>query len=383
MTGDAGTDPVADDVAKWIASGTARRIPTEALLPRLVALRPELATSADRYHRLRAVVDELVRRGVIEPSKAHDTRLGVRLPRSLLVAGRTPAAAVENPARRFPWVTEMAWAANGPRRPAVIHDYLIRISTWIAANRRPATVPVRERSLELFGDDKALDRLLAGVLRERAATVEALAIDQVHPPMAYAEVPGAVGRRVLIVENGTTFHSALRAARHHVAAEVPVAVRWVGYGAGGQMGAIVPSLCQLDPDELSYFGDLDPEGLGFPARAAVKAREAGLPRLEPARVLYRWLLDRGRPQRKRRPSSWPADGLAWLGTDLAARLNRTLGEGVWLAQEWVGVTALEADPAWCAKWPRPTGASRDPGTGALEEPAGAAWTTPDPGHPGC
>jgi hypothetical protein len=348
VTLDAGTDPVADDVATWIAAGTARRIPTEALMPRLVALRPELATSADRYHRLRAVVDELARRGVIEPSKAHQTRLGVRLPRSLLVAGRAPAAAVENPARRFPWVTEMAWAANGPRRPAVVHDQLVSISTWIAVHRRPPTVPVRERSLEVLGDDKALDRLLAGVLRGRAAAVAALAIEQIHPPMAFAEVAGAVGRRVLVVENGTTFHSALRAARHHVAAGVPVAVRWVGYGAGGQMEAIVPSLCQLDPDELAYFGDLDPEGLGFAARGAVRAREAGLPPLAPARVLYQWLLDRGRPQRKARPAPWPADGLAWLGTDLAACLDRTLGDAGWLAQEWVGITALETDPTWCS-----------------------------------
>jgi hypothetical protein len=345
MTGDAVTDPVADDVATWIASGTARRIPVESLMPRLVALRPELATSADRYHRLRAVVDELVRRGVVEPSKAHDTRLGARLPRSLRVTGRTPAA-VENPARRFPWVPDMAWAADGPRRPAVIHDQLVDISTWIAAHPQPAPVPVRERSLELFGDDKVLDRLLSRVLRGRAA-VEALAIEQVHPPMAYSEVAGAVGRRVLVVENGTTFHSALRAARHHVAAGVPVAVRWVGYGAGGQMEAIVPSLCHLVPDELSYFGDLDPEGLGFAARGAVRARAAQLPPLAPATVLYRWLLDRGRPQRKARPAPWPADGLAWLGPDLAARLVATLGEGAWLAQEWVGTTALEADPTWC------------------------------------
>lgn len=88
------------------------------------------------------------------------------------------------------------------------------------------------RSLEVAGDDKALGRLLRSPL-DRPEVIEALAVKWVHPPTAVEEVPGATGRGVLIVENGTPFHSVLEAARSHAAAGRPVAWRWVGYGAGG------------------------------------------------------------------------------------------------------------------------------------------------------
>jgi hypothetical protein len=342
------SDPLVDEIAARLPERAGRRLPIDDLMRDLVDLRPELGTASDRYVRLAEIVGVLTQRDLVIPSKGRIIRQGVVLPRSVVVAGgRDTARPADNPARRFPWVVEMAWAADGPRRPPDVHRRLTLLSEWIAAHPHPRPVPVRERSLEVFGDDKVLERMLDGMLRTRAETDAALAVERVHPPMAVAEIEGAAGRRVLVVENGTTFHSVVRAARGHAATGAPVAIRWVGYGAGEQLSAILPSLGALAPEAISYFGDLDPEGLRFAATGARRGSEAGLPELTPARVLYGRLLDRGRPQRKKAPASWPAAGLEWLGPDLAARLRGQLGDGVWLAQEWVGLEVLEADSTWC------------------------------------
>lgn len=352
-------DALAGEVGAGLPKRRGTRVYRDGLMQVLVGLRPELATSPDRARRLAEVLEHLENQGVVRPSKGHSPFLGVDLPTSVqVVDGAGSAVRAENPARRYPWVAEMAWAAAGPRRAPDEHERLVQLSEWIAANRGRSGVPVRERSLEVFGDDKTLGDVLDRVLREHPETIEALAVERVHPPMAVQRVDGAAGREVLVVENHTTFHSAVAALGAHVAAGVRVRFGHVGYGAGGQLEAILPSLHDLEPSAIEYFGDLDPDGLAFAAAGARSCRSEGLPELRPAVWLYTSLLDRGRPQTKRSKRTnrspkgtetgpWPEDGLSWLGPTLAAQLQETLVGGQWLAQEWVGVEILTSDPEWC------------------------------------
>lgn len=346
-------DSLVDEMAARLEANSRRQLDVHELLGLLVELRPELATDAQRYQRLGDVLVELERRALITPSNARARRLlGADLPSSVTLTttpARTPRG---NPALRYPWVEEMAWIASNRALPTRQLDALCRVSEWIAANRGRSPIPERERSLEIFGEDKVLGPLVDGILRSRPAVVDALAIYRCHPPMAVAAVEGSSGRTVLVVENGTPFHSALRAARHHVAAGLPVEIGWIAYGAGGQLEAIVPSLAdrQPRPTAIHYFGDLDPEGLRFAAAGAIRCKAAGLPPLQPAHRLYQLLLDRGRPQKKdqKRPPSWPAEGLDWLGEPLASQLRQACAAGEWLSQEWVGIEVLTADPSWCS-----------------------------------
>jgi hypothetical protein len=241
----------------------------------------------------------------------------------------------------------MAWAAGGRRRSTTDQRRLEAISRWIAANPDRTAVPVRERSLEIFGEDKALDSLADGLLREHPEAWAALSIERVYPPMAVGDVEGATGREVLVVENGTTFHSVLRAARTHVAQGVPVRYRWIGFGVGRQLRAIVPSLLDLRPSAVDYFGDLDARGLTIAAEGARACRDCGLADLRPSPVLYGELLERGRPQPTKAPAHWPPEGMTWIGDELATRLRARLGTTAWLAQEWVGVEALSRSADWC------------------------------------
>jgi hypothetical protein len=345
-------DRLVDEMAARLAATARRQLRIHDLLGLLVELRPELATDAQRYRRLGDVLAELERRELVALSTERARHLGADLPSSITLLTTPARARRDNPALRFPWVEEMAWVASSRALPAEQLDRLCRLSDWIAANRGRSPIPERERSLEIFGKDKVLGRLVDGILRSRHAVVEALAIERCHPPMAFAAVDGSPGGTVLVVENGTPFHSALRAARHHVASGVPVEIRWIAYGAGEQLGAIIPSLADLRPRPaaISYFGDLDPEGLRFAAAGATSCEAAGLPPLRPAQRLYQLLLDRGRPQRKdrSRPTTWPAEGLAWLGEPLAGHLGRTCGPGEWLPQEWVGIEILTTDTRWCS-----------------------------------
>lgn len=358
-------ETLAAELVERLAGESRQRVGIDALLQMLVEQRPELATAPERALRLGEVLDRLEADGAVVPSKGRRLLLGVSLPKSVTrlesdgsaTVSRTRTGSVENPARRYPWVPEMAWAASGSRRQPAEHERLVRLSQWIAAQRDQArpVVPVRERSLEVFGEDKRLEAMLDGVLQNREATVAALRVKRAHPPMAVQPVAGATGTDLLVVENGTAFRSVLEALAVHMAAGAPARFRYVGYGSGAQLEAIVPAAAELSPvpGRLDYFGDLDRDGLRFAAAGARRCQEQALPALQPAVRLYTMLLDRGRAQTKSGRSAakeaqpWPPEGLAWLGPELANRVEQELGPGQWLAQEWVGCEALSADSTWC------------------------------------
>jgi hypothetical protein len=336
------------DVTAQVVAALARwprgRIRLDELVALLVEAQPELAASHDRTERLVALVEVLGADGTLSPTKSVIRRHGADLPSSFRLVD-TEAGGATNPALRHPWVPLLAWCADR-RWPAPTFEHLVRLNRWLA--QRPdelLEVPVRERSLEVLGDDKALGKLLRGSLGT-PDVVAALAIHDAHPPMAVDEVAGAAGRGVLVVENGTTFWSALRAARKHAAAGRSVAWRWIGCGAGRQLASLVPSLGALEPDHLAYFGDLDPEGVTIAWEGARAAANHGLPPLQPQATLYRALLDNGIDQHRPGRDPWPTDGLGWLGPSRATEVTDRFGDDAWLSQEWVGLSWLLDNEGW-------------------------------------
>jgi len=316
----------------------------------LVELQPELVVAPGRFARLGEVLAALSAGDVLVPAKNLVARHGVLLPNSVLIC-RDPVLKRPNPATTYPWVPVLGWCGDGRPWPDATFRKLTRVSDWLARNPGRLLVPVRERSLEILEEDKTLGRLLEGPLG-RADVIQELAVEFVHPPMAVTEVGGVAGRGVLVVENGTTFHSLVRAATVHAGSGLDVAWRWIGYGAGRQLGSILPSLADREPSTLAYFGDLDPEGLEIAAEGAAACREGRLPELRPHAALYEALLSTGRPQRRPSRKMWPERGLAWLGPILADRVREILPDDLWLAQEWVGLERLLADRLWLCPPPR-------------------------------
>ncbi|GAA4996994.1 hypothetical protein GCM10023205_82820 [Yinghuangia aomiensis] len=81
---------------------------------------------------------------------------------------------------------------------------------WLRNNPEPFPVPIQDRSLELFDDEKALD----GLLKTRLFTPGALSLPLLACftpalPVVSRHVPGQGPTRVLIAENLATYSSLL------------------------------------------------------------------------------------------------------------------------------------------------------------------------------
>lgn len=128
------------------------------------------------------------------------------------------------------WRAELAWAADpGSDLSASEVKLLAAVNDWLARGDR-RLVPVRERSLEVFGDEKLLETLLLG----RLFGPGRLTLDLLWAESCWPEVVESVagpGADWLIVENYTTYVSVSRAAQR---VGYPDRVIW---GSGNHMSA--------------------------------------------------------------------------------------------------------------------------------------------------
>jgi hypothetical protein len=294
--------PLARRLAAHVADATRQKIEIESLYAAAVAFDRSLATVPAARQEIRRALDEIVTAGLV---------LFPRSPREFDTRDEPPLP---------------LWVRRPPRAS------------------RPS-VPARERSLNLFGDEKRLDRLASTRLfTSGALTLDLLRCHTVPIPFVSQWVPGTMdprGTALLIAENHHTYTSLLNVTRRRAAAGGPG--RHVGYGTGGQFASAVLCVPLLDPlpDRIVYFGDVDVKGLQIPSAADSAARQAGLPAVVPANSLYELLFELGceRPATAVQPAA--AEVLAaWLGPVLAVRGQHALVRGVRLPQEAVGYEQL-------------------------------------------
>ena len=319
----------------------------EALWHAAFAVEPELASSPERRHRLSAAIERLVAGGVARslPGRSGAYERSAHPPLPLVVrpvaAARNEKVAVTLPGDLRP---ELAGARNLER---IRRDEVVTLEAVNAFLRdwspnRPE-VPARERSLEIFGDEKRLDALRStrlfgtGVL-----SLELLHCYEVHPPFVYERVGDAPV--ALVIENHHTYDSARR-----VLSGADRGIGFVVYGAGRAFEASVTYLADLGAtvERVAYFGDLDSAGLSIPVGASATWEQAGGSAIEPAGPLYRALLT----TRVRRAGTVIADGgarqlVAWLPADLQEAARATLAAGLWIPQEAVGLEVLGALANW-------------------------------------
>jgi hypothetical protein len=315
-----------------------RQVKLAELQTLLVAAEPSLTHAPERRARLAEVLDELADTGVVElpTERSYDDSVKPSLPRFVRVQGLAP------PPRRVSgagvaWRPELAWAAELSVDEQMLSDLRAVNAFFRDRGRERPIVPLRERSLQLFGYEKRLEALMGGQLFFPGRfTLEQLRCEEVHPPFVYESI--GHGPDVLVVENHHTFVSLCRALPH--AGDIGVLV----YGAGAHFKGSVTFLADLarPPRRVLYFGDLDIDGLDIAVYADSVAAAAGLPTIEPATLLYRLLLDHGRPVPvDNPPSRYRVRKLtAWLPRELRAAAAALLVDGQRLAQEWVGTELL-------------------------------------------
>jgi len=239
--------------------------------------------------------------------------------------------------REFLWEPELSFLSNA--RLNLSFAELRQLNEFLKGPARKAImVPIKERSLQIFGDEKRLDLLLASALFRpgRLDLAKHLRCEIVGVPLAWKRGPTAANAQPLLaIENAATWHSYCRwnAEKGLFSAVI--------YGDGNRFMDGIACLEDLF-DELGsvrrvcYFGDLDPQGLIIPQEASKRAQGLGLPSIEPHLWSYQHLLTFGTKGGQPWEGEPPAPVLCnWLGA-LAEPTRQLFAGGHRLAQEHIG-----------------------------------------------
>jgi hypothetical protein len=218
---------------------------------------------------------------------------------------------------------------------------LLDIQNWLRNGGTTAPfVALRERSVEIFGEEKRLDSLLGSQLfAPGRLTLELLRCYLPSVPIYIVTAPeNEISRPLLVVENHTTFDTVCRwneQQRRYAA---------VAFGAGSAFIAGCKSLRThlVAPGcngQVSYFGDLDPKGLWIPKRAS---KENGI-EVRPDETLYTLLLSKGRISRvlNRESLSFEPTLLNWLPESLQTETLHHFKNGRRLPQELISLPDLQ------------------------------------------
>lgn len=337
---------------KRLSQGRRKLVCTpENLLAWYDAAFPTEAGRQDTRSRIRHILDTLAETGVIALPKGEASWLPFPPPKlpNWVMFPAPARAAKDQRHKTYPWGPELSFLASLPSVPHL--DVLIAINTWLRDGRRDAEiiVPLRERSIQITHDEKALDAVIRCQTLQpgpgKGVTLGLLKSYLAPPPLAFeCGREGTEGRPVLVIENAHTWYSFAnwnRAAGWYAA---------VVYGNGSSFAASVPHLRNIiaisrAAQEVRYFGDLDEAGLSIPIKATEVAWEEDLPSPRPEEWLYTELLKNPSHKNivKRCDDETSVTSLvAWLPAHLQAPARAILERGERIAQEYVGTAFLVA-----------------------------------------
>ena len=323
-----------------------RRITLPELRASYLRAHPEALDAPDPRRLLLDALRALEREGIVDlPKRGWDASGSPVLPRTATLRDVAPQQHARAP---HAWLPALAFAAD-ERHPVRRAD-LQAINAFLVSvrGREPVPVPTRERSLQVFGDEKRLDDLRKGerALFEGRVTLDDLGCYPVAPPLPYELPPTrAPGRPILILEN---YHSYDSFCRWNRGAAVYAAVAYGGGNAFRQgAGNLDDLIDRVQAAGAMYLGDLDPSGVRILIEVNRRRQADGQPILQPHCGLYRWLLTHGR----RRPlEKAPTDKLVCslrdtFTVDLANALIALWSGGQRIPQESFGVEQLRGNKA--------------------------------------
>lgn len=314
----------------------------EGIWPAFQEADPVAAAAFDRRRRLRRVLDGLATASCLGfPRQAHlyDTSAAPPLPRWVRLSeppGPSRSSAFEPGGH--PWHPALAFLADQPT--------LANAGRWLALDRwlkaapaDPARAVDRERSFEIFGDEKVLEAFVRTELFRRHVPYDLLACYPLYEPLGWEVFEGTAAAPVaLVIENPATWHTIANWNRERGLFAAVV------YGRGNSFMRAWRDVDRLQRavriTTLFYFGDLDAQGLAIPSAAArgLAADVGGGVALRPAVTLYRMLLekvpaDRWQPARDARATG--DDVLGWLDEPLRGRVRALFEQDRRIPQEAV------------------------------------------------
>ncbi|MDQ0665369.1 hypothetical protein QFZ35_003867 [Arthrobacter ulcerisalmonis] len=330
-------------LSAYISSYRGRRVPLEDLREQAYITNPTLIGDPNSRIRLRDAIEELATAGqAILPAHgsktAWDTSMFPHLPAWVLKPAPTKPAAVDT--RRPVYPSRLETAAALVTRPDEV-ELLNRVADWLRDHPTAIPVPMEERSLDLFGNEKILgERMETRLFTSGALTLDLLACHRTPIPLPSQHIPGTGATRLLVCENRAAYYSIVTACR-----ALPVDARpdlHVAFGGGNQFSVGHAEIAFLDPKPVRalYCGDLDLAGIEIAVRVA--AATTGTVVLEPAVDHYDWMLRQGKQQTD--PSSRRIGDLehllAWFPVSLRPGIRELLVSRTKISQETVGLEAL-------------------------------------------
>jgi hypothetical protein len=344
---------IAERMLDLMERGRAKTIRQSTLWDILLQADPALKVDVRKRQVLAEVIEHGVAAGRLRAPAARKKWSGnPPLPDWVVLQGAQRSQLATVPGHDYFWRPELRWAAELRFRREDL-EHLKKVNAWL--RDMPAdepVVPVRERSLEIFGDEKLLEKLMVGskFFATGRLTIELLRARIVHPPFVFKVISAAPV--LLVIENHHTFDSFARQL------DPGSGVGVIAYGAGSAFEGSATYIADLPIriDDVLYFGDIDPEGLRIPQAAGRLARAARLPDIVPAADLYSRLLANGKTSSGSIPvSPAVARRLArWLPEALQSEVEALLIEGKRIAQEAIGTKALLG-----RSWPLISSARRD------------------------
>ena len=323
-----------------------RRVGLPELRAAWLRAHPEALHAPDLRRLLLDALRTLEREGIADlPKRGWDTSGSPALPRTATLRDAAPEQCPRMP---HAWLPALAFAAD--ERHPVRRSDLQAINAFLVSvrGRESILVPTRERSLQIFGNEKRLDDLRKGELAlfEGRVTLDDLRCYPVAPPLPHDMPPKRVpGRPILVLEN---YHSYDSFCRWNREAALYAAIAYGGGNAFRQgAGNLDELIDRAQATGAMYLGDLDPSGVRILIGVNRRRQADGQPTLQPHRKLYRWLLAHGR----RRPlEKAPTEELVGslrdaFTADLANTLIALWSGGQRIPQESFGVDQLRGNDA--------------------------------------
>ena len=324
-------------------AGGRRKLDRSEIWRAFRAAHPVEASSGEARERLVARLTALAKEdGLVLPSPAGsgwDRSARPPLPEWVRLPA-PPASPVELDLLAVPWAPELGFVPSLGRidRPA---DLCALQRFFSRGGRTRPVVPMRERSVQLFGDEKRLERLLhTPLFGEGRLDLTKLRCFAMAPPLVYEDgPPGSRGRPVLVLENHHTWWSFC--SWNARVGEYAAVVYGAGSGFGRDAVAFLADRCRtLDAPHAAYFGDLDRDGLVIPWRAATDFAPDHKLRVLPETRWYRLLLARAGEVVLPTGPALREEGLEWLPIELREEVSEHFRAGRRIPQELVGTEEL-------------------------------------------
>lgn len=296
---------------------------------------------------LMVVLDELRENGLIELPKSNTLWDKSALPHLPVWVKKLQPKKQAKDVARVIWSPELAFLAEQVIRQ---DSPWVEVDAWLkrCRGKELALKPIRERSLDIFGDEKVLDRVVGLTpFKQGQINLETLGCFYVPEPIPWK--PGPPGSRSfsgLCVENATTFDTLCRFNSE--------AGYWafVAYGRGNNFVSMTDGLVSVVKEyghnRVQYFGDADLEGIEIAARGAKRLLESGT-LLELDHRLYNLLVKFGHIVPSKTGGEVSEDAARLLAEAELSSLSDMFKLNQRIAQEWAGLEALRITYQVCAE----------------------------------